>query len=212
MPAKCRVRSHRVQLQKKNCNCGCGCGRGCGCGCGCGCCCCWQHVRLPPRGVCRFPGWHVLKLEFWHFPLPKLNLRFLFLSVFAVFLAKKSRKTAACTVQKPARRSVSHRFCSVFSCLCRLSHRYLQCFGHLATFCTCQLRLAFVFQVSAGVWGGGGDGGGGGKDCDWCSDFLLLTFFCYVVILCVSPFASVFAVFWPSLDFLHMPASTCTYF
>ena len=25
----------------------------------------------------------------------------------------------------------------------------------------------------------------------------------------MSPFASVFAVFWPSLDFLHMPASTC---
>ena len=35
-----------------------------------------------------FPGWHVLKLEFWHFPLPKFILRFLFLSVFAVFLAK----------------------------------------------------------------------------------------------------------------------------
>ena len=30
--------------------------------------------------------------------------------------------------------------------------------AHLSTFCTCQLRLAFVFQVSAGVWGG--DGGG----------------------------------------------------
>ena len=29
------------------------------------------------------------------------------------------------------------------------------------------------------------------------------------VFLSVSPFASVFAVFWPSLDFLHMPASTC---
>ena len=32
------------------------------------------------------------------------------------------------------------------------------------------------------------------------------------VFLSVSPFASVFAVFWPSLDFLHMPASTCTCF
>ena len=32
------------------------------------------------------------------------------------------------------------------------------------------------------------------------------------VFLSVSPFASVFAVFWPSLNFLHMPASTCTCF
>ena len=89
-------------------------------------------MRLPPRGVCRFPGWHVLKLEFWPFPLPKFILRFLFSSVFAVFFSKKCHK----------RRAAFH-----------------------------------------------------------------IVFFC--VFLSVSPLASVFAVFWPSLDFLHMPASTC---
>ena len=47
----------------------------------------------------------------------------------------------------------------MLSYVCRLSHRYLQCFGHLSTFCTCQLRLALVFELCAGVWGG--DGGGG---------------------------------------------------
>ena len=44
---------------------------------------------------------------------------------------------------------------SVFSCVCRISHRFLQCFGHLSTFCTCRLRLAFVFQLCAGVFRGG---------------------------------------------------------
>ena len=103
--------------------------------------CCWQHVRLPPRGVRRFLCWHVLKLEFWHFARPKLNLGFVFASVFAVFSSKKMPQPASCTIQKHAQLSISHLF-----------------FG----------------------------------------DFL-----------CVSHFASVFAVFWPSLDFLHMPASTC---
>ena len=44
--------------------------------------------------------------------------------------------------------------------MCRISHRFLRCFCRLSTFCTCQLRLAFVFQLCAGVrggWGGGGD-------------------------------------------------------
>ena len=47
--------------------------------------------------------------------------------------------------------------------MCRISHRLLRCFCRLSTFCTCQLRLAFVFQLCAG-WGGmgGGDGGVGG--------------------------------------------------
>ena len=47
----------------------------------------------------------------------------------------------------------------VASYVCRISHRFLRCFCRLSTFCTCQLRLAFVFQLRAGV--GGGDGGGG---------------------------------------------------
>ena len=107
-----RARSRRVQLNivavAAACCCCC-----CRCCCCC-CCCCWQHVRLPPRGVRRFPGWHVLKLEFWHFPLPKFILRFLFLSVFAVFLEKKTRTRRPALVQKPARRSVSHRFFRCF--------------------------------------------------------------------------------------------------
>ena len=44
--------------------------------------------------------------------------------------------------------------------MCRISHRFLRCFCRLSTFCTCQLRLAFVFQLCAGVrgrMGGGGD-------------------------------------------------------
>ena len=123
--------------------------RRCWCWFWCWCCCprrrggcwCWQHVRLPPRGVCRFLCWHVLKLEFWHFARPKLNLGFVFPSVFAVFSSKKCHNRRAAL----SKNMLSSPFRIVF-------------FG---------------------------------------------------VFLCVSHFASVFAVFWPSLDFLHMPASTC---
>ena len=47
----------------------------------------------------------------------------------------------------------------LLSYVCRISHLYLQCFGHLSTFCTCQLRLALVFELCAGVCGGDGRGG-----------------------------------------------------
>ena len=43
--------------------------------------------------------------------------------------------------------------------MCRISHRFLRCFCRLSTFCTCQLRLALVFQLCAGVKGGMGGGG-----------------------------------------------------
>ena len=43
--------------------------------------------------------------------------------------------------------------------MCRISHRFLRCFCRLSTFCTCQLRLAFVFQLCAGVRGRGMGGG-----------------------------------------------------
>ena len=89
----------------------------------------------------RFPCWHVLKLEFWHFVHPQLNFAFAFASVFAVFYSKKVRQPASCTVQKHINLCISHRFFGVF--------------------------------------------------------------------LCVSHFASVFTVFLPTLDFLHMPAWTC---
>ena len=118
----------------------------------------WQHVRLPPRRVCRFLGWHVLKLEFWHFARPKLNLSFLSHPYLRSFLAKTATTGGLhCPKLCSAVRFAS--FFSVFSCVCRISHRFLQCFCHLSTFCTCQLRLAFVFELCAGVWGRG-DGGG----------------------------------------------------
>ena len=56
-------------------------------------------MRLPPRGVERFLCWHVLKLEFWHFAHPELNLCFVIASVFAV---------------------LSNKEC--------IAHRFLQCF------------------------------------------------------------------------------------
>ena len=52
------------------------------------------------------------------------------------------------------------------------------------------MRLRLVFSFSFG-------------------DLLLLGCFPLCVCVCVSHFASVFAVFLPSLDVLHMPASTC---
>ena len=115
-------------------------------------------MRLPPRGVCRFLWWHVLKLEFWHFARPKLNLGFVFASVFAVFSSKKCHNRRA-ALSKNMLSSPFRIVFLVFSCVCRISHRFLQCFGHLLTFCTCRLRLAFVFQLCAGVRGGMGGGG-----------------------------------------------------
>ena len=124
------------------------------------CCCCWQHVRLPPRGVVRFLGWHVLKLEFWHFAHPKLNLGFVFASVFAVFSSNKTPQPARCTVQKHAQLSISHRFFRCFP-VSRISHRFLQCFCRLSTFCTCRIMPASTcICFSALCGGGGGDGGG----------------------------------------------------
>ena len=44
----------------------------------------------------------------------------------------------------------------VASYVCRISYRFYGNFCRLSTFCTCQLRLAFVFQLCAGVVGGWG--------------------------------------------------------
>ena len=88
----------------------------------------------------------MVKLEFWHFPLPKFILRFLFSLVFAVFLAKNATNG---TVQKPARLSVSHR---VFRCfpVC-VAFRI----GICSVLAISRLRLALVFELCAGVWRGG---------------------------------------------------------
>ena len=61
----------------------------------------------------------------------------------------------------------------VASYVCRISHRFLRCFCRLSTFCTCQLRLAFVFQLCAGVGGMGGDDVHANAACVFC-------FFCCV--------------------------------
>ena len=98
-----------------------------------------------------------------------------FVGICGVF-SKKNAHTAACTGPKTCSAVRFASFFSVFSCLCRLSHRYLQCFGHLSTFCTCQLRLALVFELCAGVWGGRGDGGGGGDDVHATATGVLIFF------------------------------------
>ena len=112
------------------------------------CCCCWQHVRLPPRGVVRFLGWHVLKLEFWHFGPWTKNLGFCFRIGICGIFYKKSPHLAHCTVQQHARLILSHRVFRCFLCLSHF-HRFLQCLGHLSTFCTCRLRLAVLFLFCA---------------------------------------------------------------
>ena len=141
-------------------------------------------MRLPPRGVVRFLGWHVLKLEFWHFAHPKLNLGFVFASVFAVFSSKKTPQPARCTVQKHAQLSISHRFFRCFP-VCRISHRFLQCFCRLSTFCTCRIMPASTCICLSALCGGGGGGMGGGGDnvhanaaCVFC--FLLLFPMCRI--------------------------------
>ena len=93
-----------------------------------------------------------------------------------MFYSKKVHQPAGCTVQKHVELCISHFCFRCFPvCVCRISHRFLQYFCRLSTFCTCRLGLAFVFQLCAGVWGGWG---GGGDDvhanatfvfCFWCS-------------------------------------------
>ena len=70
------------------------------------------------------------------------------------------RQPASCTAQKNAELSISHRFFRCFPMCVAFRIGFLRCFCRLSTFCTCQLRLAFVFQLCAGV-----GGKGGGDDC-----------------------------------------------
>ena len=114
-------------------------------------------MRLPPRGVVRFLCWHVLKLEFWRFAHPQLNLRFVFASVFAVFSSTKLQQPAGCTVQKHAQLSISHRF---FRCLCvcvafRIGFYGVFADSRLFAHASLDLHLSF-----SSVQGWGGDGGG----------------------------------------------------
>ena len=165
--------------------------------------CCWQHVRLLPRGVVRFLCWHVLKLEFWQFTHPELNLRFVLASVFAVFSGKRMRQPAGYTIQKMLISPFRIVFFGVFLCVCRISHRFLRCFCRLSTFCTCQLTLAFVFQLCAG--GGGGWGVGWGGDDVHANAlllFLLLRYFSNAAGCSVKPL-------WPLLVALLLKRQPC---
>ena len=60
---------------------------------------------------------------------------------------------------------------------------FFRCFCRLSTFCTCQLRLAFVFQLCAGV--GGADAGGAGGAGDGV---------CFVGVACLVGVACVVGV------------------
>ena len=143
------------------------------------CCSYGQHVRLPPRGVVRFLCRHVLKLEFWHFAHPELNFRFVFASVSAVFSSKNATAGGLhCT------KTCSALHFAVFSgfscvCVCGISQRC-----RLSTFCTCWLRLAFVFQLCAfqlcARVDGGMRGGGGSGDDVHANAACVFCFFCCV--------------------------------
>ena len=117
-------------------------------------------MRLPPRGVVRFLCWHVLKLEFWHFAHPELNFGFVFASVFAGFSSKKCASRWA-ALYKNMLSSPFRIVCfGVFLCVCvcvRACVAFRICFffgvladSRLFAHGTCQLRLAFVFQLCAG--------------------------------------------------------------
>ena len=162
------------------------------------CCCCWQHVRLPPRGVVRFLCWHVLKLEFWHFARPKLNLRFVFASVFAVFSSKKCNNRRAALYKNMLSSPFRIVFFRCFPlCVAFRTGVYSIFADSRLSACTCRLRLAFVFELCVEV-GGGGDDVHANATCVFC---FLCCFLCHV-----SHFASVCTVFLQTLDFLHMPA------
>ena len=83
------------------------------------------------------------------------------------------QQPAGCTVQNYAQLSVSHRFIR-FLPVC-VAFRI----GFCSVFAISQLRLAFVFELCAWVWG---DWGGGGDDVHATATcvffFLLVTFFC----------------------------------
>ena len=69
----------------------------------------WVLLLLAARAFAAARG-GAISFEFWHFARPKLNLRFVLASVFAVLSSNKMPQPAGCTVQKHAQRSISHRF------------------------------------------------------------------------------------------------------
>ena len=141
-------------------------------------CCFRQHVRLPPRGVCRFLCWHVLKLEFWHFARPKLNLGFVFASVFAVFSSKKCHNRRAAL----SKNMLSSPFRIVFFRCFPVSVAFRIGFCSVLAISRLSAHAGFHLHLSFNSVRGFG---GRPCDCDLCFLFLLLTtFFCYVVVRC----------------------------
>ena len=155
----------------------------------------------------------MLKLEFWHFARPKVNLGFVFASVFAVFSSKKCHNRRAALSKNMLSspfRIVFFRCFPVCVCVCRISHRFLQCCGHLSTFCTCRLRLPFVFQLCAGVFLGGMGGGG----VMTSMRLRLVFYFCFVdhlLLLCCGAVQWWGGVGWGGGDDVHANA-TCVFF
>ena len=109
-------------------------------------------MRLPPRGVVRFLR-HVLKLEFWHFAHPELNLHCVFASAFAVFFSRRA------TLYKKMLSSPFRILFFVFSCVCVCVAFRIGVYGVFADsrlFAHASLDLHLSFSS---VQGWGGDGG-----------------------------------------------------
>ena len=140
----------------------------------------WVLLLLAARAfaaVVRFLCWHELKLEFWHFARPKLNLRFVLASVFAVLSGKKNATTGGLHCPKTCSAVHFGSFFSVFSCVCvcRISHRFLQCFciARLSAHAGFDLHLSFN-----SVRGFGAGGGGSGGDDVHATATCVFFFFC----------------------------------
>ena len=110
----------------------------------------------------RFLCWHVLKLEFWHFPHPELNFASAFASVFAVFYSKKVSQPPGCTVQKRVDLCISHRFFRCFPVCVAFRIGFYSVFADSRLFAHASLDLHLSFSSVRG-WGGGmgGEMGGG---------------------------------------------------
>ena len=72
-----------------------------------------------------------------------------------------------------------------------------------------KFMLRFLFSSVFAVVSSKKNATNGGLHCPKTCSAVRFASFLFGVFLSVSHFVSVFAVFWPPLDFLHMPASTC---
>ena len=128
---------------------------------------------------------------------PAIELCFCFRIGFAVIYSKKVCQPAA-AVQKHVELCISHLFVRCFPVCVAFRIGFYSIFAdsRLSAHAGFDLHLSF-----SSVWGWGM--GGGGDDVHANATCVFCFSCCF---LCVSHFASVFAVFLPTLDFLHMPA------